>query len=57
MLGDGTAIKQWERNKDGSLDKVMKEISSNAHLLSTAATQVADEDLSKNVVLEQGTDE
>jgi RecA/RadA recombinase len=38
-LADGTVIKQfrkaWERNEDGSLDKVMKEISSNSHLLST----------------------
>jgi hypothetical protein len=38
-FADGTTIKQfrkaWERNEDGSLDKVMKEISSNSHLLST----------------------
>ena len=39
VLADGTVIKQfrkaWERNEDGCLDKVMKELSSNVNLLST----------------------
>jgi recombination protein RecA len=61
-LSDGKTIKQfrkaWERNEDGSLDKVMKEISSNVNpLLSTETTVDIDEDLSENVVLEQGTEE
>ena len=61
-LADGKTIKQfrkaWERNEDGSLDKVMKEISSNVNpLLSTETTVDIDEDLSENVVLEQGTEE
>jgi hypothetical protein len=37
-LSDGTVIKQfrkaWERNEDGSLDKVMKDIESNPHSVS-----------------------
>jgi recombination protein RecA len=57
-LADGTVIKKfrkaWERNDEECLDKVMKEISSNAHLLSKEATQVEDEDLSENQVIEQG---
>jgi RecA/RadA recombinase len=61
-LADGKTIKQfrkaWERNEDGSLDKVMKEISSNVNpLLSTETAEVADEDLSENQVLEQGQEE
>ena len=39
-----TTIKQfrkaWERNEDGCLDKVMKELSSNVSLLSTTETVV-----------------
>jgi RecA/RadA recombinase len=58
-LADGTIIKKfrkaWERNEDECLDKVMAEISSNVNpLLSTETTQVEDEDLSENQVLEQG---
>ena len=57
-LADGTVIKKfrkaWERNDEECLDKVMKEISSNAHLLSKEATQVEDEDLSENQMIEQG---
>jgi hypothetical protein len=60
-LADGNVIKKfrkaWEKNEDESLDKVMKEISSNAQLLSTETTEVSNEDLSENVVLEQGTEE
>ena len=61
-LADGKTIKQfrkaWERNEDGSLDKVMKEISSNVNpLLSTEVAEVTDEELSENQVLEQGIDE
>jgi hypothetical protein len=60
-LADGTVIKKfrkaWEKNEDESLDKVMKEISSNAQLLSTETAEVVDEDLSENQVLEQGTEE
>ena len=45
-LADGKTIKQfrkaWERNEDGSLDKVMKELSSNVKLLSTES-KVVDE--------------
>ena len=41
---DGTIIKQfrkaWERNEDGCLDKVMKELSSNVNLLSTESKVV-----------------
>jgi hypothetical protein len=59
---DGTVIKKfrkaWERNEDECLDKVMLEISSNVNpLLSTETTEVSDEDLSENQVLEQGTEE
>ena len=61
-LADGTIIKKfrkaWERNEDESLDKVMKEISSNVNpLLSTETAEVSDEDLSGNEMLEQGTEE
>jgi recombination protein RecA len=56
-LSDSTVIKKfrkaWERNEDECLDKVMKEISSNLHLLSTEVTKVTD-DVSENEVLEQG---
>lgn len=56
-FANGTAIKQfrkaWERNEDGSLDKVMEEISGNTTLLST---EVSNEDLSENQVIEQGTE-
>ena len=59
---DGAVIKKfrkaWERNEDECLDKVMAEISSNVNpLLSTETTEVSDEDLSENQVLEQGTEE
>jgi RecA/RadA recombinase len=58
-LADSTVIKKfrkaWERNEDECLDKVMKEISTNAHLLSTTTTEVAD-DVSENEVIEQGTE-
>jgi recombination protein RecA len=58
-LANGTVIKKfrkaWERNEDECLDKVMKEISTNAHLLSTTTTEVAD-DVSENEVIEQGTE-
>jgi hypothetical protein len=58
-LADGVVIKKfrkaWERNEDECLDKVMKEISTNAHLLSTTTTEVAD-DVSENEVLEQGAE-
>ena len=54
---NGTIIKQfrkaWERNEDGSLDKVMEEISGNTTLLST---EVSNEDLSENALIEQGTE-
>jgi hypothetical protein len=61
-LADGTVIKKfrkaWERNEDECLDKVMAEISSDVNpLLSTETTDASDEDLSENVVLEQGTEE
>ena len=60
-LSDGTVIKQfrkaWERNEDSSLDKVMKEISNNSSLLSTEATEVVEEELNENQVLDQGTEE
>jgi len=43
-FADKTAIKQfrkaWERNEDGCLDKVMKELSSNVKLLSTESKVV-----------------
>jgi RecA/RadA recombinase len=43
-FADNTAIKQfrkaWERNEDGCLDKVMKELSSNVNLLSTESKVV-----------------
>jgi recombination protein RecA len=59
-LADGVIIKKfrkaWERNEDECLDKVMKEISSNLHLLSTEVTKVTDDDVSENEVLEQGTE-
>jgi hypothetical protein len=59
-LADGVVIKKfrkaWERNEDECLDKVMKEISSNLHLLSTEVTKVTDDDVSENEVLEQGTE-
>jgi recombination protein RecA len=59
-LSDGVVIKKfrkaWERNEDECLDKVMKEISTNAHLLSTEVTKVTDDDVSENEVLEQGTE-
>jgi hypothetical protein len=60
-LASGTVIKKfrkaWERNEDECLDKVMKEISSNVNpLLSTETADVTDEELSENVVLEQGTE-
>jgi hypothetical protein len=50
-FADGTTIKQfrkaWERNEDNSLDKVMKELSSNTKILSSAevteVTEVIDE--------------
>jgi hypothetical protein len=44
-FADKTTIKQfrkaWERNEDGCLDKVMKELSSNINLLSTNETVVS----------------
>ena len=56
-FANGTNIKQfrkaWERNEDGSLDKVMEEISNNTTLLST---EVSTDELSENEVLEQGTE-
>jgi hypothetical protein len=59
-LSDGVVIKKfrkaWERNEDECLDKVMKEISANLHLLSTEVTKVTDNDVSENEVLEQGTE-
>jgi hypothetical protein len=43
-FADKTTIKQfrkaWERNEDGCLDKVMKELSSNVNLLSTESKVV-----------------
>jgi hypothetical protein len=58
-LADKVVIKKfrkaWERNEDECLDKVMKEISSNLHLLSITTTEVAD-DVSENEVLEQGAE-
>jgi RecA/RadA recombinase len=61
-FADGSIIKKfrkaWEKNEDECLDKVMAEISSNVNpLLSTETTEVSDEDLSENQVLEQGTEE
>ena len=58
-FADGTSIKQfrkaWERNDDGSLDKVMKELSSNVNkLLSTEVTEVEDEIVSTNEPVLQG---
>jgi hypothetical protein len=45
-FADGTTIKQfrkaWERNEDNSLDKVMKELSSNVNLLSTESKVVVE---------------
>ena len=42
-LSDGTTIKQfrkaWERNEDGSLDKIMEDIVDNPRAISSAATQ------------------
>jgi RecA/RadA recombinase len=47
-LVDGKTIKQfrkaWERNEDGSLDKVMKELSSNVKLLSTESKVIETEE-------------
>jgi hypothetical protein len=44
-FADKTTIKQfrkaWERNEEGCLDKVMKELSSNVNLLSTESTAVS----------------
>ena len=44
-FADKATIKQfrkaWERNEDGCLDKVMKELSSNVNLLSTESTVVS----------------
>ena len=59
-LADGKTIKQfrkaWERNEDGSLDKVMKEISSNVNpLLSTSVTDDTDEDI--HVIVNNQTSE
>jgi hypothetical protein len=59
-LADGKTIKQfrkaWERNEDGSLDKVMKEISSNVNpLLSTSVTGDTDEDI--HVIVNNQTSE
>ena len=46
-LADGTVIKQfrkaWERNDDGSLDKVMADYSANPHRHETAAQPVEEE--------------
>ena len=47
-FADKTTIKQfrkaWERNEDGCLDKVMKELSSNVNLLSTESKVVEETD-------------
>jgi hypothetical protein len=47
-FADGTTIKQfrkaWERNEDNSLDKVMKELSSNVKLLSTESKVIETEE-------------
>ena len=44
-FADKTTIKQfrkaWERNEDGCLDKVMKELSSNVKLLNNGLTSEA----------------
>jgi len=61
-LADGTVIKKfrkaWERNEDESLDRVMKEISSNVNpLLSTEAVEVTDEELSDNTAQVEGNEE
>jgi len=62
-LADGKVIKQfrkaWERNEDNSLDTVMKEISSNASLLSTEVNDadIEDEIVSVNEPVKQGTEE
>ena len=46
-LSDGTTIKQfrkaWERNEDGSLDKIMEDIADNPRAISSAATQTQEE--------------
>jgi hypothetical protein len=47
-FADKTTVKQfrkaWERNEDGCLDKVMKELSSNVNLLSTESTVTVSEE-------------
>jgi len=51
-FADGKIIKQfrkaWERNEDGCLDKVMKELSSNITLLDKVTTIVTDTDVKEN---------
>jgi hypothetical protein len=57
-FADKTTIKQfrkaWERNEDGCLDKVMKELSSNAKLLDGGLAQ--EEPAELNTADEQSQD-